>query len=75
MVREVVGFREYLRCIPDELLESVSEDYVWLCGMRFGDGRRAEFVNRRECCREECARRGAPQLYRMAESVIAPWAA
>lgn len=75
MVRELVGFREYLRCIPDELLECVSEDYVWLCGMRFDEGRRAEFVNRRECCREECARRGAPYLYRMAENVIAPWAA
>lgn len=72
---ELVGFREYLRSIPDELLESVSEDYVWLCGIRFEFHRQAEFLNRRECCRDECARRGLPQLYELAESTIAPWAA
>ena len=68
-------FREYLQRLPDELLESVSEDYVWLAGLEFEREPATEFQKRRECCREECQRRGVPQLYRMAEMVISPRAA
>jgi hypothetical protein len=72
---ESVTFRSYLWSLPSELLESVTEDYVWLSGLHFQDGQMAEFRRRRECCREECARRGVPQLYRIAEQVVSPWAA
>jgi hypothetical protein len=68
-------FRSYLRSLPCELLESVSEDYVWLSGLAFEGERTEEFRGRRECCREECLRRGVPHLYRMAEQVVSPWAA
>lgn len=68
-------FREYLQSLPNELLESVSEDYVWLASLDFGSDRNSEFQQRRECCREECLRRGLPDLYRMAELGVAPWAA
>ena len=52
-------FREYLQSLPDELLQSVAEDYIWLSGLPFHNaGRSADFLRRRECCREECARRG-----------------
>jgi len=55
------AFRDYLQSLPDELLESVAEDYVWLASLAFHDGARvAEFERRREWCREECARRGVP---------------
>ena len=68
-------FRAYLRSLPQELLESVSEDYVWLAGLDFEAGLTAEFRIRRECCREECTRRGMPHLFRIAEDEISPWAA
>lgn len=70
-------FRRYLQSLPDDLLESVSEDYIWLAGLDFHteSGRDAEFRRRRECCREECSRRGVPQLYRVAEHVVSPCAA
>ena len=69
-------FREYLESLPDELLESVTEDYVWLAGCIFHhDSPGAEFQRRRECCREECARRGRPNLFRFAEQSISPQAA
>ena len=65
-------FRKYLQTIPEELLENVTEDYVWLAGLTLERGGHApDFRLRRECCREECARRGAPQLYQLAESVVA----
>jgi hypothetical protein len=52
-------FRDYLHSLPDELLESVTEDYSWLASLAFHDGARsAEFRRRRQWCREECARRG-----------------
>ena len=72
---EPATFSKYLRSLPYELLESVTEDYVWLASQRFREQRIAEFRRRRECCREECTRRGVPQLYRTAEQVISPWAA
>src|ERR1019366_4060250 len=68
-------FRDYLRSLPDELLQSVSEDYIWLSAVDFENEPATEFRVRRECCREECVRRGAPQLYQIAEHVISPWAA
>ena len=52
------GFREYLEELPDELLEQVSEDYVWLSRLRFRGKSGLEFERRREWCRAECARRG-----------------
>ena len=69
-------FRGYLESLPDDLLESVTEDYVWLAGLVFEQSRRhTDFRGRRECCREECARRGFPQLYELAESLVTPRAA
>ena len=73
--RDSTTFRDYLRSLPDELLENVSEDYVWLSGLGFESEPATQFRIRRECCREECVRRGAPQLYRIAERIISPWAA
>ena len=72
---QLITFRSYLQSLPDDLLENVTEDYVWLSGLAFENARRSEFNNRRECCRQECVRRGAPQLYSMAERVVSPWAA
>lgn len=55
------AFRDYLRSLPDELLRSVAEDYIWLAGLVFHQrARNAEFRQRRDCCCEECARRGVP---------------
>jgi len=70
-------FRCYLKSLPDDLLESVTEDYIWLAGLDFHEEARqgAEFRRRRECCREECLRRGAPQLYGLAEQLVSPFAA
>jgi hypothetical protein len=69
-------FRDYLQSLPEDLLESVTEDYVWLAGLRLdGDGHPTDFVQRREYCRAECARRGAPQLYELAETTVSPFAA
>jgi len=73
--RNSATFRDYLRSLPDELLESVSEDYIWLSALNFENEQATEFRIRRECCREECVRRGAPQVYRIAEQIIPPWAA
>lgn len=70
-----ITFLDYLRSLPDELLESVSEDYVWLSGLEFEGEPAAEFRKRRECCREECTRRGAPHIYQTAEWFISPRAA
>jgi hypothetical protein len=67
-------FREYLQSLPDELLESVAEDYVWLAGLAL-KSRATDFAGRRECCREECARRGDPRLYDLAASIVSPHAA
>jgi hypothetical protein len=69
-------FRDYLQALPEDLLESVTEDYVWLAGLTLDRGSHAtDFLQRRECCREECVRRGAPQLYEFAESIVSPYAA
>ena len=69
-------FRSYLQSLPEDLLESVTEDYVWLAGLTLErDGHPTDFVERRECCRQECARRGAPQLYDIAASIVSPYAA
>jgi hypothetical protein len=69
-------FRDYLQSLPEELLENVTEDYVWLAGLTLEPGRHAsDFRERRECCRQECVRRGAAQLYQFAESIVSPYAA
>jgi hypothetical protein len=70
-----VTFRKYLRSLSYELLESVTEDYVWLAGLSFDRRRDIDFRRRRECCREECSRRGVPHLYQIAEETVSPWAA
>jgi hypothetical protein len=68
-------FRKYLVSLPEDLLESVTADYVWLAGLTFDHGAQsADFLERRECCREECTRRGVPQLYELAESIVSPYA-
>lgn len=72
---DLVIFCGYLRSLPSDLLESVTEDYVWLSGLNFDEARASDFLMRRECCREECVRRGVPHLYRLAEEVVSPWAA
>lgn len=69
-------FRNYLQSLPEDLLENVTEDYVWLSGLTLHrEAHGTDFIRRRECCREECERRGSPQLYEFAESVVAPPAA
>jgi len=70
------AFRDYLQSLPEDLLESVTEDYVWLSGLTFErGGPNRDFCRRRECCREECLRRGAPQLYQQAQDMVSPHAA
>jgi hypothetical protein len=69
-------FRSYLQSLPEDLLESVTEDYVWLAGLTLEPGSHTtDFRQRRECCRQECVRRGSPQLYEFAEDVVSPHAA
>ena len=41
----------------------------------FDRRRDTDFRRRRECCREECSRRGVPHLYHLAEETISPRAA
>ena len=69
-------FREYLQSLPEALLENVAEDYVWLAALQPEPGPHStDFAGRRECCREECARRGVPELYSKAETEVSPQAA
>lgn len=75
MASELATFREYLQSLSYELLECVTEDYVWLARFGFEEERARDFRLRRECCREECARRGVPNLYLHAESEVSPFAA
>ena len=65
----LVTFRKYLESLPEDLLESVTADYVWLASLTFDH---EDFLQRRECCREECARRGVPHLYELAENIVSP---
>ena len=65
------AFREYLAALPEDLLEQVSEDYVWLARRGFRGKPAVEFERRRECSRAECVRRGCPGLYRQAEWSVA----
>jgi hypothetical protein len=69
-VRRSDVFRDYLRSLPEELLESVTQDYLWLSSLEFEPEARDEFLRRREHCREECKRRGALYLFYSAESTI-----
>jgi hypothetical protein len=40
-------FRDYLQSLPEELLENVTEDYVWLAGLTL-DRSSHDFLRRRE---------------------------
>ena len=64
----------FQRTCPPGLTISVTEEYVWLAGLSFDRRRDADFRRRRECCREQCSRRGIPHLYQLAEETISPWA-
>ena len=59
-------FRDYLASLPDELLASVTADYVWLATLDFV----SDSGHRRDCCREECIHRGLSRLYAQAEESI-----
>jgi hypothetical protein len=64
-------FRAYLESLPEDLLTTVTADYVWLAEAFRDDGERgADFGMRRECCRQECIRRGVPWLYDVAEGDV-----
>jgi hypothetical protein len=65
------SFRQYLETLPAELLEHVSEDYIWLSSLGLEEACAAEFVRRRECCRAECVRRGCLDIYQSAEWAMA----
>jgi len=74
--RSAETFPGYLESLPDDLLECISEDYVWLADWIFhGEPAAAEFSRRRECCRRECLRRGELQLFQTAEASVRPRAA
>ena len=68
--QEQDAFREYLQHIEDELLESVSADYIWLAAQSDEQSPYSRFRWRRSACREECARRGKPRIWRRAERAI-----
>ncbi|HWB86452.1 MAG TPA: hypothetical protein VG675_20085 [Bryobacteraceae bacterium] len=72
----IAVFRDYLRGLPDELLQSVTEDYIWLASqIVIPEKSGTEFADRRECCREECLRRGEPEIYLRAAGEMKPHAA
>lgn len=64
------AFRQYLQRIEDDLLETVARDFVWLAWEFRDDPPEPGYVARREACREECVRRGRPQLFRNAERIL-----
>ncbi len=64
-------FRDYLESLPDDLLRCVTADYSWLKRSFHGNPAGMEFRRRSECCRNECARRGSPEMYREAEESVA----
>ncbi len=47
--------------------------YVWLAGLTFEEP--TDFLERRECCRNEWVRRGAPEHYELARDVVSTYAA
>jgi hypothetical protein len=58
-------FREYLRALPDELLASVTQDYMWLADLPFRKGPLQTGLQlRMQCCLEECGHRRAPRYCR-----------
>ena len=66
---QLESFREYLRTLPDPLLASVTQDYMWLADLPFRKGvLRTGLQLRRECCLEECAHRRTPRFCRSRRS-------
>ncbi|MCL4401254.1 MAG: hypothetical protein M1436_01130 [Acidobacteria bacterium] len=65
-----VDFDRYLRRIPDEMLEIIATDFVWLAYEFRGEPPEAEYIGRREACRRECLRRGCPELFRKAQRIL-----
>jgi hypothetical protein len=63
-------FREYLESLPEGLLQCVAADYAWLRWVFRDAPQGAEFRRRSEACRDECVRRGLPEIYREAEETI-----
>ena len=63
-------FREYLRSIEDELLASVSADYIWLASQTEDEQPESRFQWRRAACQEECSRRGKPRIWRCAQNEL-----
>jgi hypothetical protein len=63
-------FRDYLQHIEDELLESVTADYIWLANQSEDQSPYSRFYWRRNACREECARRGKLRIWRQAKNAI-----
>lgn len=62
-MERAAGFREYLRTLPDDLLASVTQDYVWLADLDLPRAVRGDCERRRDFCRAECTARGAAELY------------
>jgi len=71
MRQPAASFGEYLESLPEELLENVSEDYLWLAASGFRGQLGREFERRKECCRQECLRRGRPAIFRVAQGAVA----
>ena len=65
-------FRNYLRELPNELLETVTADYIWLADLFVGEPPEAFHAGCREACRKECAVRGRPDLYQNARFAVSP---
>ena len=63
-------FHQYLQRIDDEMLETVARDFIWLAWEFRNHPPAAGHAARREACREECVRRGRPQLFRNAERIL-----
>ena len=69
-IQEQDVFREYLKTIEDDLLESVTADYIWLAAQYGGDEPGNRFDWRRGACREECGRRRKLRIWRSAERAV-----
>ena len=56
---ELTNFRNYLSTLPDHLLSTLTQCYIWLADLRVSKGKRPTgLALRRNCCLAECARRG-----------------
>ena len=56
---QLARFQKYLSSLSDDMLASLTRCYVWLAGLRFTEGKQPTGLDlRRDCCLEECLRRG-----------------